>query len=179
MKSAGFTLIELMITIAIVGILAALALPAYRDYTVRARVTEGLSLSAPARTLLATTSSAQYSAATAAWNAQAGGAGAASKYVASVLFRSSDIQNPAAGVIEITYTAAVGGVNGSNNQITLTPWIHSGSGGASYAQAAANPALSGATDWLCASSTAYAAQTGTPVLPQNPLPARFAPPQCR
>ena len=48
----GFTLIELMIVVAIIGILAAIALPAYQDYTVRTKVREGVSLSAPARTAL-------------------------------------------------------------------------------------------------------------------------------
>lgn len=48
----GFTLIELMIVVAIIGILAAIALPAYQDYTIRAKVQEGVSITAPLRTAI-------------------------------------------------------------------------------------------------------------------------------
>jgi type IV pilus assembly protein PilA len=51
----GFTLIELMIVVAIIGILAAIAIPAYQDYTIRAQVSEGMSLAAAAKTAVAET----------------------------------------------------------------------------------------------------------------------------
>lgn len=112
-KQQGFTLIELMIVVAIIGILAAIAIPAYQDYTIRAQVSEGLNLSGGAKA--AVTEYFQDRGILPADNSTAGLAAAGAiqgKYVGSVTV--------AAGVITVAYAkAAHTTING--NSITLTP----------------------------------------------------------
>ncbi len=121
----GFTLIELMIVVAIIGILAAIALPAYQDYTTRAKVSEGLTLAASARTAVA-----EHRLSLNAWPADSAAVGYESpntKYVNNI-----DIAN---GLITIQYQAAAG-VAG-NSTLLLSPISATG----------------GAVDWKCKRGT--------------------------
>ena len=134
----GFTLIELMIVVAIIGILAAIAIPAYQDYTVRSKITEGLNLASSAKVSVAegfqSNDMAGVSAAANAWNLGF----VATKYVNLLSV------DPATGLITVTYDLAHIPQLTSGVTVTLTPYV---SGVALAAGAQGN------IDWGCASQT--------------------------
>jgi len=163
----------LMIVVAIIGILAAIALPQYQNYTIRSKVSEGLVLADSAKSAIgeafASNSTAGVTAVANNWNAQV--PAVSSKYVTSLVL---DPASPFG--ITINYRTVAGGITqlAGANVITLTPNVTGGG------PLVANYA--GTIDWACSSLTNNTALSHMPAAvfePGGSVLSQYAPTECQ
>jgi type IV pilus assembly protein PilA len=158
----GFTLIELMIVVAIIGILAAVALPAYQDYTVRAKVTEGLSLAGAAKTAVSE-NAANAAAFASGWTVPA-----VTKNVASVGIDQST------GAITITYASSIN----SGATLILSPVDGSTASGTALAGTSSGSTVpsAGSVTWICKSKGSINANSAAAA---GTIEDKYVPAACR
>ena len=155
----GFTLIELMIVVAIIGILAAVALPAYQDYTKRAKMSEVILAASSCRTSVTESYASGNSFAANNWGCENTATAGASKYVAS-------IQTTDNGAITVT-AQNIGDTDIDGKIVSLIPYHDNAN---PKVVATAGHLGAPVFKWLCGSSTATPATT---------IPSKFLPGSCR